>query len=62
LQSDDVIINKTVLFRGGQDDRRDSIVDSFPYFLGVTDEATIGKEQELRRLMGQRAAEERRIA
>jgi hypothetical protein len=62
LQSDDVIINKTVLFRGGQDDRRDSIIDSFPYFLGVTDEATIGKEQELRRLTGLRAAEERRIA
>jgi hypothetical protein len=62
LQSDDVIINKTVLFRGGQVDRRDSIIDSFPYFLGVTDEATIGKEQDLRRLIGQRAAEERRIA
>jgi hypothetical protein len=62
LQSDDVIINKTVLFRGGQDERRNSIIDSFPYFLDVTDEATIGKEQELRRLIAQRTAEERRIA
>jgi hypothetical protein len=62
LQSDDVIINKTVLFRGAQDERRGTIIDSFPYFLGVTDEATFGKEQELRRLIAQRSAEERRIA
>lgn len=62
LQDDDVIINKTVLLRGAQDDRRMSIIDTFPYFLGAVDESTIAKEQELRRLTSQYAAEERRIA
>jgi hypothetical protein len=61
LQDDDVIINKTVLLRGAQDDRRMSIVDTFPYFLGAVNEDTIAREQELRRLTGQYAAEERRI-
>ena len=61
LQDDDVIINKTVLLRGAQDERRLSIIDTFPYFLGVVDETAIAKEQELRRLRTQYAAEERRI-
>ena len=61
LQDDDVIINKTVLLRGAQDERRQSIIDTFPYFLGVVDETSIAKEQELRRLRAQYAAEERRI-
>jgi hypothetical protein len=61
LQDDDVIINKTVLLRGAQDERRLSIIDTFPYFLGVVDETSIAKEQELRRLRSQYAAEERRI-
>lgn len=62
IQDDDVIINKTVLLRGAQDDRRMSIIDTFPYFLGTVDEGTIAKEQDLRRLTTQYAAEERRIA
>src|ERR1035437_4964764 len=62
IQDDDVIINKTVLLRGAQDDRRLSIVDSFPYFLGVSDEDSIAQEAEFRRLSAQLAAEERRIA
>lgn len=62
IQDDDVIINKTVLFRGAQDERRFSIIDSFPYFLGVSDEETIAQEAEFRRLSGQLASEERRIA
>src|ERR1051326_7058739 len=62
LQSDDVIINKTVLFRGAQDEHRFSIIDTFPYFLGAVDESLIEKEQDLRRLTAQAAAEERRIA
>ncbi|WP_321470512.1 DUF3732 domain-containing protein [uncultured Paludibaculum sp.] len=61
LQDDDVIINKTVLLRGAQDDRRQSIIDTFPYFLGTVDESLIAKEQELRRLNAQYAAEQRRI-
>jgi Protein of unknown function (DUF3732) len=62
LQDDDVIINKTVLLRGAQDDHRLSIIDTFPYFLGTVDESIIAKEQELRRLTSQAAAEQRRIA
>ena len=62
LQDDDVIINKTVLLRGAQDDRRDSIIDTFPYFLGIVDEGLAAKEQELRRLHAQYATEQKRIA
>ncbi len=62
LQSDDVIINKTVLLRGAQDEHRLSVIDTFPYFLGAVDETLIAKEQDLRRLIAQAAAEERRIA
>ena len=47
---------------GAQDERRLSIVDSFPYFLGVSDEDTIAQEADFRRLSGQLASEERRIA
>lgn len=61
LQSDDVIINKTVLLRGAQDDHRFSIMDTFPYFLGTVDESLIAKEQELRRVTAQAVAEERRM-
>jgi len=62
IQDDDVIINKTVLLRGAQDEHRISIIDSFPYFLGVSDEETIAREAEFRRMQGQLAAEDRRIA
>jgi predicted nucleic acid-binding Zn-ribbon protein len=62
IQDDDVIINKTVLLRGAQDERRMSIIDTFPYFLGAVDEGTVAKEQELRRLNTQYANEERRIS
>lgn len=62
IQDDDVIINKTVLLRGAQDERRRTIVDTFPYFLGTVDEGTAAKEQELRRLNFEYGAEERRIS
>ena len=40
LQSDDVIVNKTTLLRGANDERRTSIADSLPYFLGTVDKST----------------------
>lgn len=62
LQSDDVIINKMTLLRGANDERRQSIIDSLSYFLGVTDESTLALEEELRRLHAQRVREERKRA
>jgi hypothetical protein len=50
LQSDDVIISKITVLRGANDDHRQSIIDSLPYFMGVSDERTIAKQSELRRL------------
>lgn len=50
LQDDDVIISKTTLLRGLNDDRRQQILDSLPYFFGIADEETAGKLSEIRRL------------
>lgn len=52
FQSDEVIINKIALLRGMQDDRKQTVIDTLPYFLGVVDEKTIEKEQRLRHLQG----------
>lgn len=60
LQDDDVIINKSVLLRGSQDQRRIGIIDSLPYFLKVSDESAAQAEAEYRRLVRRRAVEERR--
>lgn len=53
LQSDDVIINKITMLRGANDERRQSIIDSLPYFLGVSDAGQIAKVTQLRRLKAQ---------
>lgn len=50
LQDDDVIISKNTLLRGTNNERRQSVIDSIPYYLGIVDEDTLGKEIELRRL------------
>ena len=60
LQVDDVIINKSVLLRGSQDQRRIGIIDSLPYFLKVSDESSAQLEAEYRRLLRKRAVESRR--
>ncbi|HCO27053.1 MAG: hypothetical protein CME31_22490 [Gimesia sp.] len=61
LQSDEVIINKSTLLRGANDERRLSISDSLPYFLGAVDEATARAETKLRQIRTQRDRESRRI-
>lgn len=50
LQSDDVIINKMTVLRGANDERRQSIIDSIPFFLGVSDADQVAKAAQLRRL------------
>jgi hypothetical protein len=59
LVSDDVIINKLTLLRGMNDERRQSIIDSLPYFLGAVDESTAANEIKLRRFRAQLEREER---
>lgn len=61
LQSDDVIINKSTLLRGANDERKLSISDSLPYFLGAVDEETASAETKLRQVRTQRDRESRRI-
>jgi hypothetical protein len=61
LQSDDVIVNKTTLFRGANDERRLPIADALPYFLGAVDEATARAETQLRQVRMQRDREIKRI-
>lgn len=62
LVSDDVIINKITLLRGMNDDRRQHIIDSLPYFLGAVDETTAANEIKLKTLRSQYEREERRRA
>ncbi len=62
FQSDDIIINNKALLRGATDERRQSIIDSLPYYLGVVEEETVLKEARLRRLQSRLQAEERRQA
>lgn len=50
LQDDDVIISKSTLLRGLNDDRRRQIIDSVPYFMGISDEKAAAKVAKLRRL------------
>ena len=44
FQTADIIINPSVLLRGTQDQRRQDILDAFPYFLGVVDEDSAARE------------------
>jgi regulator of replication initiation timing len=61
LQSDDVIVNKTALLRGANDERRLGVADSIPYFLGAVDEETARAEAMLRQLRTQRDRESKRV-
>jgi hypothetical protein len=57
LQDDQHIISKINLFRGGEDERRQSIIDTLPYFLGVVNEKSYSEQSLLQRLRGQLDAE-----
>ncbi len=52
LQDDDVIISKTTLLRGMNGDGRRQIIDSIPYFFGISDEKDAANVAKLRRLRG----------
>jgi hypothetical protein len=62
LQDDDHIISKGNLLWGTGDERRQSVIDTLPYFLGVVDEDTVARETRLRALKAQLQAEERQAA
>ncbi|MCM2978990.1 DUF3732 domain-containing protein [Priestia aryabhattai] len=52
IQDDDVIISKNSLLRGTNEfDKKQSIIESMPYFFGVIDEQTLDKEIELKRIL-----------
>ncbi|SDC10818.1 Protein of unknown function [Paenibacillus sp. UNCCL117] len=54
LQDDNIITNKNTLIRGLDDYQRlQTIIDALPYYFGITDEATIEKEIELKNLKKQ---------
>lgn len=54
LQDDNIITNKNTLIRGLDDyQRRQTIIDALPYYFGITDEASIEKEIELKKLKKQ---------
>lgn len=54
LQDDNIIINKNTLLRGIDDyEKRQTIIDALPYYLGIIDEATMEKEFELKVLRKQ---------
>ncbi len=62
FQDDDVIISKSTLLRGANDaERKQSIIDSLPYFFGVIDEKALGKEMELKNLNKQAKRIENKI-
>jgi hypothetical protein len=51
LQDDNIIINKTILIRGTEDyQKRQTIIDALPYYLGLINEETMAKEVELKNL------------
>ncbi|WP_269411370.1 DUF3732 domain-containing protein [Lentibacillus daqui] len=53
LQDDDVIISKNTLLRGTNDERKQSVIESLPYFLGIVDEDTLSKELEFKKITRQ---------
>jgi len=62
LQDDQHIISKLHLLWGSDDRHRQSIIDTLPYFLGVSDEEAVRREVLLRRLKAELAAEDRRLS
>lgn len=54
FQSSGVITNPSILLRGLDGDRRQSIIDSFPYLIGAVDEETV---ELIERLRGRRRQE-----
>lgn len=50
LQDDDIIISKTTILRGLNTEKRQSILDSSPYFLGAVSEDFVQKKSELTKL------------
>lgn len=61
LQDDDVIISKNTLLRGANDDRKQSIIESLPYFLGIIDEDTLSKELEMKNITRQISRIEKKV-
>ncbi|WP_347549024.1 DUF3732 domain-containing protein [Pseudalkalibacillus hwajinpoensis] len=61
LQDDDVIISKNTLLRGANDERKQSIIESLPYFLGIVDEDTLGKELEFKKITKQISRIEKKV-
>lgn len=59
IVGDDVIIDKTLLFRGMKE-WRPAVVDSLPYFMGAVDETTAANEQKLKKLRTKLTKEESR--
>lgn len=50
IQDDEIIISKSNILRGLNTDKRQSIIDAAPYFLGAVDEEYIQKKAKLTRL------------
>lgn len=54
LQDDDVIISKNTLLRGTNEvEKKQSILESIPYFFGIVDESSLEQEIEFKRLSKQ---------
>ncbi|RAU91040.1 DUF3732 domain-containing protein [Paenibacillus sp. YN15] len=54
LQDDNIITNKSILLRGTDEyQKRQHIIDSLPYYLGIIDEETMQKEIQMRDLTRQ---------
>ncbi|PRT29284.1 DUF3732 domain-containing protein [Bacillus wiedmannii] len=62
LQDDDVIISKNTLLRGANEaEKKQSILQSLPYFFGVIDETILEKELEYKKIKKQIQRIEREI-
>lgn len=60
LQSDEVIMNPRTLFWGGNDQHRQAIIDTLPYFLGAVDENSTALYQRLAELRKEQRRLERK--
>lgn len=61
LQDDDIIISKNCIFRGLNSEKRQSIIDSAPYFLGAVSEDFVQKKSELVKLRKEMAVLQKKI-
>lgn len=61
LQDDDIIISKSNIFRGLNTEKRQSILDSAPYFLGAVNEDFVQKKSELTKLKKELAILQKKI-